>query len=598
MSFRRLTVLGATPPSSRTIRAGSSNPAWSLLLGAALGVGCASAPVEPETPNTDPEPATTTSSDTAPAGADAPPADDRLIAKLGDKATRGAAVDELVQRYAAVARNGTQTEPARAFASQYAKPAGDAYIAATSELAESQRLALVKTLVALSHEDTAPALAHAITRYTTQNSGVEEAILACQGAQRLRSGDLQRSVLDAYRALDTSNADGLRFSRHLAAALSFQRDDAWTSTFVTELNQPLVRPERFDDKPAVKAFQSGLFRQTVAARLLGETGSQTATNALLHVLLDGNKNEIHPAAELAIIKLKDSALPELLELLRGEGELVAMARDARKDERQAHIYFATKWLDLLRLPSTEKALLDAWSQTKDPVARTLLVRSLSRLPGTKAGVEELKTTYTQTDIKVTLPEGESALEALSDAAVHFYEPALALWLEQRVDRVPTVWTRRGDVQVALVLAMSRLVTADQIKATSAAAQRYGGKPGTPAYEAASQLAQSCGSDASCYVKAITNAATPFAALKAVTMAACFGDTTTRDALIEVAVTIEEQELLNQVLVAIEHLTTSDAAQTATAFGERVKPNLDGPSSTWPRGKRAAIAATIARLAAR
>lgn len=566
------------------------------MLGATLGAGCASAPAQPETPSQATEPTATTENTSA--VAPTPPADDRLIAKLGQSATRAAAVDELVQRYGAVARNGTQTEPARAFASQYAKPASDAYVAAESELSDAQRLALLKTLVALSHEATAPALALAITRYVTQGSGVEEAILACQGAQRFRSAELQRSLLDAYRSLDTSNADGLRFSRHLSAALSFQRDDAWTSVFISVLNETLVRPERFDDKPAVKAFQSGLFRQTVAARLLGETGSRDATNALLRVLLDGHKNEIHPAAELAIIKLKDSALPELLELLRGEGELVALTRDARKDERQAHVYFATKWLDLLRLPSTERALLDAWNQTKDPVARTLLVRSLSRLPGTKAGIEELKTTYSQTDIKVTLPEGESALEALSDAAVHFYEPELALWLEQRVDRVPTVWTRRGDVQVALVLAMSRLVTAEQIKATSAAAQRYGGKTGTPAYEAATQLAQSCGKDAGCYVKAIPSAATPFVALKAVTMAACFGDTATRDALIEIAVAIEEQELLNQVLVAIEHLTTSDASQTATALSERVKPNLDGPSSTWPRGKRAAIAATIARLAAR
>lgn len=580
-------------------RLGSRRLPGVLVVLGGLAANCGGSPNSgPQDPSDVATPETATPSTIATPRSVASAADDGLGSKLGQTATRAEAVDELVERYATAARNGTQTEPARAFADRYAKPASDAYVAAGKELDEKRRLALVKTLVALNHADTVLGLAHAITHYAHTGLGVEEAILACQGAARLPSAKLQESLLETYRTLDTSNADGLRYSRHVAAAMSAQRDEAWNETFLDVLTQPLVRPERFDDKPAVKAFQSGLFRQTIAARLLGESGSKSATAALLRVLLDGNKSEVHPAAELAIIKLDNNAVPELLELLRGEGELVSLAREARKDEKQAHVYFATKWLDLLRLPSTEQDLLEAWGRTKDPVARTLLIRSLSRLPGTKGGIEELKTTYIQTDIKVTLPEGESALETLSDAAVQFFDPELTLWLESRVDRVPTVWTRRGDVQVALVMAMSRLVTADQVKATSAAAQKYGGKPGTPAFETASQLAQTCKSDAACYVKTITSAPTPFGALKAVTMAAVYGDVATRDALIDIALRVDEQELLNQVLVALEHLTTGDAAQTAAVILEKAKPNLEAPSSTWPRGKRAAISATIARLQAR
>lgn len=564
---------------------------WLAVGGASLALGCGT-----------PAPAATADSPSVAgptaAGTTSAAQDDRLGERLSEASSRAAAVDELVRRYAAAARNGTQTEPARQFANQYAKSASQAYVDAGDELSDKQRLELIKTLVASNHDETAPALAHAITRYTTTGVGVEEAIYACQGAQRIHSPEIQSSLLASYAALDTSNADGLRYSRHLATAMSAQRHAEWMPTFVEELQKPLLRPARFDDKPAVKAFQSGLFRQTIATRLLGESGSQEAVTPILQVLLDAEKAEVHPAAELAIVKLQTVAVPRLLELLRGEGELVNLAQSARKDERQAHIYFATKFLDLLRLPSTEGELLEAWSRTKDPVARTLLVRSLSRLPGTKAGIEELKTTYTQTDIKVTLPEGESALETLSDAAVQFYEPNIALWLEERVGRVPTVWTRRGDVQVALVLAMSRLLTAEQIKATSATAQRFGGKPGTPAYETAKRMATECQSDAKCYVKAITAADTPFAALKATTMAGCFGDATTRDALLEIALTTDDQELLNQLLAVIEHLTRGDAATTAATFAARAKPELESVSPKWPRGKRAAIASTIGRLQAR
>lgn len=568
-----------------------------LLQRSALGVVLASACAPPAAHGPD-DVSESGSAQTAADVAPPAPSEDALATRLGTASTRSAAVEELVTRFAAIARNGTQTDAARAFADQYSKAAGDAYIAGIETLSEAQRLNLVKTLVALSHSEATPALAHAISRYATTGAHVEEAILACQAAQRQRSPEFQGRLLEAYHAIDTSDPDGLRYSRHLAAAMSFQRDDAWNPSFVQVLTEPLVRPQRFDDKPAVKAFQSGLFRQTIAARLLGESGSKEAVVPVLRLLLDADKAEVHPAAELALIKLETTALPELLQLLRGEGELVELTRSARKDVRQAQVYFATKWLDLLRLPSTEGELLSAWNQTKDPVARTLLIRSLSRLPQTKTGLDELKTTYVQTDIKVTLPEGESALEVLSEAAVQFFEPSLAVWLEDRVGRVPTVWTRRGDVQVALVMAMSRLVTAEQLKATAATAQRYGGKLGTPAYEAAAQLVKQCQNDANCYVKSVTSAATPFVAQKAATMAGCLGDSATRDALIDVALSLEDQELLNQVLTVIEHLTATDAQQAATAFATKAKSELESTAPQWPRSKRAAIAAAIARLQAR
>lgn len=562
--------------------------AWCALWLASCGGGTPAAEHPASAPDVTPH------SDVTPS----PTANDQLATDLRASGTRSAAVDELLRRYATEARNGTQTDSARAFAKSYAAPAAEAYIAAGDELTGKQRLALIQTLVAMSDDAVVGALAHAIERYATSGAGVEEAIYACHGALELHSPTLGAALLDAYKKVDTSDADGLRFSRHLASAMSAQRDDAWTRTFVEELSKPIDRPARFDDKPAVKAFQSGLFRQTIATRLLGESGSQQAVSPVLTLLLDAEKAEVHPAAELAVVRLAKVALPAILELLRGEGELVNLARQARKDESQAHIYFATKWLDLLRLPSTEQDLLDAWRRTKNPVARTLLVRSLARLPGAVSGLDELKTTYLQTDIKVTLPEGESALETLSDAAVQFYDPSVVPWLEDRVGRVPTVWTRRGDVQVALVLAMSRLLNADQLKATSAAAQRYGGKPGTPAYESAAQLVTRCTQNAACYVSAIAGAETPFVALKATTMAGVYGDTSTRDALLDLVVQTDEQELLNQLLSAVEHLTLRDAPAAADKLAQLAKPELEATSPTWPRGKRAAIAATIARLRAR
>src|SRR5690606_7444656 len=158
----------------------------------------------------------------------------------------------------------------------------------------------------------------------------------------------------------------------------------------------------FDDTSAVKAFRRALFRQTVAARLLGALQVQQVVDPLLYVLLDQGKPEIHPAAELSLAKLAHYALPRMLSLLRREDEqLVRLAAQVKPDVGASYVYFATKWLDLVRQPSIEQELFETWAQTKEPVARTLLVRSLSRLPGSKAGVPALKTTFIETNIKVT-----------------------------------------------------------------------------------------------------------------------------------------------------------------------------------------------------
>ncbi len=340
-------------------------------------------PQEPTVPS---EPPPVSETEVPPDGTVAPRAstqftsDPELVRDLGAESSRERAVTQLVERFADVGKNGTKTPEALAFADAYAKPASQAYVEGYSALPTALRHKLLQTLLAFDHEATNLAFVHAIRSYATTGTGADDAIWACQGAARHKDSAFEQSLLEAYKAIDTSDKDGLRYSRHLATAMSVQRSDTWNRQFEQELNTPLVPPPRYDDKPAVRVYQSGLFRQTIATRLLGESNSDSAAETLLGVLLDSNKAEIHPAAELSLASLGSKAVPLLLALLNEQGPFVEPAKQARPDIKASTVYFATKWLDLVRAPETEADLLKAWSTTRDPVARTVIVRSLSRLP--------------------------------------------------------------------------------------------------------------------------------------------------------------------------------------------------------------------------
>jgi hypothetical protein len=569
---------------------------WLLALALPVGCGAPSASQTPEQATAEEQPAPPE----APSGPHrtqqaAVASDPELVRKLGSADTREQAVTQFIQRFSEVARNGTKTLEALAFSAAYADVASQAYIDGYEALPEPLRHKLLQTLLAFDHEHTTAAFAHAIRAYAATGSGADDAIWACQGAARRKAQALEDPLLEAYKAIDTSDKDGLRYSRHLVVAMSVQRTDRWNAEFEKQLNTPLIPPPRYDDKPAVRAYQSGLFRQTIATRLLGQSKSQRSAETLMGVLLDSNKAEIHPAAELSLANLGASAVPQLIQLLNQEGPFAEPAKQARADIQNSAVYFATKWLDLIRSAGTEADLLKAWTSSRDPVARTLIVRSLSRLPQSKGGIEALKTTYAQTDIKVTLPEGESALEVLAEAAVQFYDPALALWLRERTDHVPTVWTRRADVLTTLVLNMSRLVREQDLTKAEVTAQRYGGNTGTPAFLRAKALVQTCHEDSRCYLDEITKPGTAFGQIKAATMVGCFGSSESRDALIDVAIAIDTPDVLNQVLASLEELTVSDAQAAYAQLYEKSRQQLEAATPTWSRAKCTAIALTLARL---
>jgi hypothetical protein len=508
-------------------------------------------------------------------------------AALASESTREQTIQTLLEEYVEAAKHGSATPEAKAFIDRYAGPLAEAYAEGHGALGEKLRLDLMTKLVSFKDTRTVPAHSKALQVYADAHTGVDEAIWACQAAQRLTDERLAAPLMLAFDNIDMADDDGRRLGRHLVEAMLNNKSPKWTGRLKARLGEALERPSRFDDTPAVKRFQNRLYWQTSAARLLGELGAADVARDLGRVLVDSSKREVHPDAELALAKLGAPATKLAESLLAGEdAELVALARASRKDLSAAHIYYATEWLSRFGRPSSVTKLHAAWDGTQDAQSRVLIARALTYLPKSEESLERFKKAYAGSSLKLTLPAGESALEALVENAPYFFEPSLTPWLMERAGSVRGVGPRKGDVQRAIVVAVAQLVTPADVAAANKVSQQYGGRTGTPAFDRSAELAGKCQKDAACYMKALlavggTSDDDVTVAHKAMTMIGAFGGASERDALIAHLPRLNDVRLTTTAVRAIGHLTGSNASShliAALEAGLKARGDLTDPAS--------------------
>jgi hypothetical protein len=523
---------------------------------------------------------------------------DRLLAED----TRASAVEEAIAEYDAAARNGTTSEPAQAFVKDYAMLLTRVAVESYGSLPPKLRLGLINLLVSFNTSEVTPAFATALESYAANKQDVESAIWAARGAAAHSGPELPAALVKVWEAVEMNDRDFRRFSAHFVPALRTNAQPEWALFLSRALIPEIERPARFDDKPAVKAYQNQLFWQSTAAELLGQLKAGEYARSLVVVLLTPSKREVHGEAERALLQMGASVLPTLEALLQGnDAELVALAGSAGV-AREPAAYFATRLLDQLRLPASIPMLKQAWESTKEPVTRTLIVRALSWIPGAEVA-ELLKQTFVGTKLDTTLPEGESALEVLAVAAANSFEhDALLPWLSERVDKVPGKGSRKGDVQRVLIESVSKLAFTKDVKPASKVAQLYGGRTGTPMFEQASRLLKECGEDVKCYRAKATDltASSPegtFTRIKAIWMLGMLGSPVDRAALLSTLEAPLPREVLHATLRVIEELTpTKDDAVVLGLRG--VVGKLPVEAEKEAQGQRAAVEAAMWRVGAR
>src|SRR5690606_22953271 len=90
---------------------------------------------------------------------------------LTSSGAREDAVEQLVREYKHVAKNGNQTEPARAFVQRHAAAASQAYAEGREELSKAVREQLLRVFVSFDTDIVIPAFVTAIEHYAQTGNG-------------------------------------------------------------------------------------------------------------------------------------------------------------------------------------------------------------------------------------------------------------------------------------------------------------------------------------------------------------------------------------------------------------------------------------------
>ncbi len=514
---------------------------------------------------------------------------DARIAALRDERTRAETLRDLIAEFDDRAKNGTRSAEAIAFIEQYAGPVTNTYVEFRSSLPPQLREKVINLLVSFDVPVTIPAHVSAIAAYARGEGTADEAMWACQIAARNRTPELAEALLLGYQRIDMSDDAGRRYSRHLTRAMHFNAQTPfaqkhWPEVLLQKLQEPLVRPERFDDKVATRAFNNGLFWKGTALELLAELQVAPAARTILRVLMDNDQSELHPEAEWAWLRLGAAGRKAAEALLLGsDSELVAAAQGAGQPFSEPHVYYGAAALGNLGLPSSMPALVTASKRTRDPVSRVFIALAATRVSGEDDAKNLFEEVYKNTPPQLSLPGRGGALESLAVAAPRLFDPALAGFLLPRVELVHGTWARKGDTQRTLVQSAAALAQAEHLASGRKIAQRYGGRVGTPAFEVAEALVKGCDTKAPCYLAALLDPTKHAGEPKAVSLVAAthvgiYGGSSERDQLLAHLTAFHDPEVQERVADVIEHLSPKPSADLLQTLRARMEEERADPRS--------------------
>lgn len=347
-----------------------------------------------------------------------------------------------------------------------------------------------------------------------------------------RRQELLRSVL--FRHLQPSMAVGL--ARQLA--------------------RPLPSLRQASSPSAVEQRECESFRQALAVELLGVLAEPASVEALLTVLFDPMKEELHALCALSLLRLGRPAEQRAAALL---------------EQGSQHLPVLAALLGQMRTPRACTALATALDRTTSVDARARLAIELVRCRD-PAVLAKYRAVYAATPPALELAPGVLAHEALAEAAVGAFDSSVVPWL---LARVPAAGSAANSAQSSELLAAVRLMTSEQLAAVRKVVQRRRLRQEVEVFsEAAAQL-KSCDRLLSCYVVALSEAAHQqgthqVRGIKAAVMLGVLGNEHARDAILRRYPRIRSAVIRFWAAQAIGHLTREPSEDTRSALRRLVE----------------------------
>lgn len=545
----------ATAALIRALMIGSATSAW--MVGAAAVVGCQD--------ESQPE---------------------YWVDKLSDASYRVRAIKQLEQFYedAVTRANGASDAPeVKNIVEKSVVPLTNTYVEQYDSLDDKTRQRLIKLLATVRDPRTEPALAKAIGEFASKGRGGEELKWAARAAADMKLTGTADEMIGAFGKLRADSEEGGPVYRDFNQAMLTMADKSWTKPLIDKLEPPLELPQQGEqNKGKVAEFRNQQFWQTTAAQLLGVIGDPAGVEALLKVLLDPAKANVHADAVVSLVKIGKPAIAKATQLLEGEDK--ALVEFAAERSRKAsglptstdapHVGTAAVVLGTIGHASAAPALIAALDKPQTEANKAVLLRELAKLPPSEESKRAFKEGFEKLEPDAVIPPGQPALQVLAESAASFFDPELVPWLLQRA----AATKGDEDTRSSLLVAAVKLMSPEQVSAVGAAMNKYGGELEKAVFNEAAALVKSCGKGVACYFDATTKTAnqsekSQFVGIKAAYMLGVLGDEKVRDQIAAGIDPITNAAVRFTAAKVIDYLSPNGSTATADGLQKLVDANI-------------------------
>jgi len=376
--------------------------------------------------------------------------------------------------------------------------------------------------------------------------------------------------------------------RDMNEAMLADPQKSWSGPLITLLDAEIKPPKTAKDHDAVDNYRDQLFWQTTSAEVLGQLKDSSAVQPLMKVMLDPAKGDVQATGVLALVKIGQPAVDTAVKLLQDKDDkLAAFALRRIKEvsgakkvaKNKPYIQTAALILGTIGRASALQPMIDALGSTKNETNKAVIAREITKIPATPESKKAFEHAYESISIDTVLPpRGNSALQALTEAASSFYDPGMVDWLLDRAENTKGGAEDKKALQGTITVTVLKLVKPDQLGKAKAAVDKYGTKIEKDAYAHTDKILKACGERVSCYLAAIEKSEnqeqkSQFAGIKAGYMIGILGNEQTVDELVKRLGSIDNAAVRFTASQAIDHLLPKGSTKVADELDKIIDKNL-------------------------
>lgn len=515
------------------------------------------------------------------------------VKKLDDAAWRPRAVNRLAQFFEdsmSKSEKDLSNPEVKALVEKLVAPLSDLYVNQYDNLDEKTREGLINLLASFKDERTAPALTFAFEEFGKRGRGGKDIRSASRTVRDLKLKSAAPAVFAAFLKTKPSTKEGAYY-RDLNEALLAVADPSWEAQLVPLLDQEFPSLQEKSES-AVADYRDALYQTITAIQLLGELGAASAVVPLIKVILDPGKADAGNEALLALTKIGKPSVDATVKLLQDQDPDLAQFHQRRLQKASGadkppggnpHVGRAAIILGALGRSEAIKPMLAALENAKDDGEKAQFMMTLSMLPHTPEVKEAFTTGLNEMPKDATI-NGTNALQALSEPATLFFDPAMATVLVERAKEMKSKDDAVG--KSLLALAAIKVMDSSNVAAVGALVKSLPKGEGALAqhldkvrkgFELTSKLLEACNKDVACYTAEARKSDnqgdnTQLIAVKALYMVGILGDASSAAALVDAFPEMNHGALRYVGCQVIDHHHPSGSKELAQKLQDIVDKN--------------------------